>query len=71
MEYVEGISLRAMMRDKRSFPTEKALDLTRQICDALVYMHGQGVVHRDLKPENILVTDCRQDKNHGLRHRAR
>src|SRR5208282_5353963 len=56
MEHVEGESLRAMMRDKRSFPTGKVLDLTRQICEAVVYMHGQGVVHRDLKPENILVT---------------
>lgn len=55
MEYVEGTSLRAMMRDKRPLPTEQGLDIARQICCALVYMHGQRVVHRDLKPENILV----------------
>ena len=57
MEYVEGVSLRAIMRDKQPLETEKALDLARQICEALVYMHSQGVVHRDLKPENILITD--------------
>jgi eukaryotic-like serine/threonine-protein kinase len=57
MEYVEGVSLRALMRDKQPLETEKALDLARQICEALVYMHSQGVVHRDLKPENILITD--------------
>src|ERR1700731_3489755 len=56
MEYVEGVSLRALMRDKQTLETEKALDIACQICEALVYMHSQGVVHRDLKPENILIT---------------
>jgi serine/threonine protein kinase len=56
MEFVEGESLRSIMREAGGMPTEKALDLARQICETLVYMHGEGVVHRDLKPENILVT---------------
>ncbi len=56
MEYIDGVSLRAMMRDRQPLPTEKALDIARQICEALVYMHSHGVVHRDLKPENILIT---------------
>ena len=56
MEYVEGVSLRVQLRDKRPFATDRALDYARQICSALVYMHGQRVVHRDLKPENILIT---------------
>jgi len=56
MEFVDGVSLRSMMRDKRVFETEKALGVARQICAALVYMHTSGVVHRDLKPENILIT---------------
>ena len=55
MEYVEGTSLRALMQHKRPLPREKALDIARQLCEALVYMHENGVVHRDLKPENILV----------------
>jgi eukaryotic-like serine/threonine-protein kinase len=62
MEYIEGVSLRALMRDKHPLDTGKALDIARQICGALVYMHGQRVVHRDLKPENILLTECGQVK---------
>jgi len=56
MEYVDGLSLRAIMRDQRPMPVDKALGFARQICEALIYMHGEGVVHRDLKPENMLVT---------------
>jgi serine/threonine-protein kinase len=55
MEYFEGISLRALMRDKQPFESARALNFARQICDAMIYMHAQRVVHRDLKPENILV----------------
>jgi serine/threonine protein kinase len=56
MEFVDGISLRAIMRDERPMRPERALDFARQVCDAMVYMHSQGVVHRDLKPENALIT---------------
>jgi serine/threonine-protein kinase len=56
MEYVDGISLRAIMRDFRPMEVERALNYARQLCEALVYMHREKVVHRDLKPENVLVT---------------
>src|SRR5262249_16914733 len=62
MEYIDGVSLRALMRDKQPLDTAQAVGLARQICGALAYMHSQGVVHRDLKPENILVTDSGQVK---------
>ena len=55
MEYVEGKSLRAMV-GKDPLPREQALDIARQVADALVYLHAHGVVHRDIKPENVLVT---------------
>jgi len=58
MEYVEGESLRAIMRERRKMDPALALGLTQQLCGALEYMHAQGVIHRDLKPENILVTEA-------------
>ena len=56
MEFVEGKSLRALMGEARVLPTDKALDVARQVAGALAYLHEKGIVHRDIKPENILLT---------------
>ena len=57
MEYAEGRSLRAIMSARKRLPVAEALDIARQVCKALVYMHEHGIVHRDLKPENLLLTE--------------
>src|SRR6185436_12786313 len=54
MEYVDGTNLRQILRD-RKLNAEQALKIVPQLCDALEYAHGEGVVHRDIKPENILL----------------
>ncbi|MDQ2971347.1 MAG: serine/threonine protein kinase, partial [Acidobacteriota bacterium] len=54
MEYVDGTSLREVMRQGK-LPPRQALQLVPQICDALQYAHDEGIVHRDIKPENILL----------------
>jgi serine/threonine protein kinase len=54
MEYVDGVNLRALIRDGQLAP-EQALKIVPQICDALQFAHDEGIVHRDIKPENILV----------------
>ncbi len=55
MEFVEGVDLAQRIRAERVMPDE-AVNIVRQVCDALDYAHGAGVVHRDIKPSNILVS---------------
>lgn len=50
MEYVEGTPLSAILRDQGRLSSGAALDVARQVCDALACLHGEGIVHRDLKP---------------------
>jgi predicted Ser/Thr protein kinase len=54
MEYVDGMNLRALIRDRKLEP-EAALKIVPQICEALQFAHDEGIVHRDIKPENILI----------------
>ncbi|MGZ4963312.1 MAG: protein kinase domain-containing protein, partial [Limisphaerales bacterium] len=54
MEFVDGLNLRQLYRSGQ-FSCAEALVIIPQICDALQYAHGQGIVHRDIKPENILL----------------
>ena len=54
MPYIEGESLRGRLTREKQLPLEDALQIARDVADALGYAHGSGVVHRDIKPENIL-----------------
>jgi serine/threonine-protein kinase len=55
MPYVEGESLRDRLSREKQLPIEDALQITREVADALSYAHGRQTVHRDIKPENILL----------------
>ena len=55
MPFVEGESLRDLLRRVKQLPVDQALRITREVADALMYAHKHDVVHRDIKPENILL----------------
>ena len=63
MEFVEGRSLAEILADPRSASASpaltlaEALDIARQIGDALEAAHEHGVIHRDLKPANVVVRE--------------
>lgn len=54
MEYVDGVTLRDVIDEKRLRPQE-AERLVVEICDGLQFAHEEGIVHRDIKPSNILI----------------
>jgi eukaryotic-like serine/threonine-protein kinase len=56
MEYLEGRTVGAMLRERGPLPVELACELTIQACEALAEAHARGIVHRDVKPENLVVT---------------
>jgi serine/threonine-protein kinase len=56
MEYVEGRTLRELLREQARFTPERTIEVTASILDALEYSHRGGIVHRDIKPGNVMVT---------------
>ncbi|PKL35944.1 MAG: serine/threonine protein kinase [Spirochaetae bacterium HGW-Spirochaetae-1] len=56
MEYVDGISLDALIEKNRYLPNEIALLIFYRIAGALKYAHDKDVIHRDIKPANVLIS---------------
>jgi tetratricopeptide (TPR) repeat protein/TolB-like protein len=63
MELLEGVSLRARLRESTMAPDE-AVDVVRQLCEGLGAAHRKGIVHRDLKPSNIFLVP--EDEGHRV-----
>lgn len=56
LEYVDGGDLLEFILKNNGLDEPTATHITRQICEALAYIHAKGIAHRDLKPENVLLT---------------
>jgi serine/threonine-protein kinase len=69
MPFVEGESLRERRTRERHLPTDDALQIAREVSDALSDAHSRGVIHRDIKPENILLQGRRRSSSPLLRWR--
>jgi len=55
MEYIEGVALKDLIRQKGALPMGVGLRIAKQMCQGLEAAHGIGVVHRDIKPQNMLI----------------
>ena len=55
MEYVEGKSLKELIRARGKLPVSVTLSVGKQLARALEIAHEQGVIHRDIKPHNMVV----------------
>jgi serine/threonine protein kinase len=56
MEYVDGRTLRDLLREDRRLLPERAAEITDGVLRALDYSHRNGIVHRDIKPGNVMLT---------------
>jgi serine/threonine-protein kinase len=55
MEFVDGEDLKSLLRRIGRLPSDKALEIARQLCAGIAAAHERGVLHRDLKPDNVMI----------------
>lgn len=55
MQFIEGQTLDSILEQRNILPPEEALEIVRQVAEALKTAHEQGLIHRDIKPSNIMV----------------
>ena len=56
MEYVEGQTLRDLLRQEEVLEPPQAMRIVAEMCGALDFSHRNGIVHRDVKPGNVMIT---------------
>ncbi|HEY9678007.1 MAG TPA: serine/threonine-protein kinase [Drouetiella sp.] len=63
MDFLEGTSLKNIIKDDVMVPFERADQIYQQVIDGLATAHAMDLVHRDLKPENIMLSKTGNDKD--------
>jgi serine/threonine protein kinase len=61
MEFVDGVSLAALLEQEGSLSVARSLHIAKQIAEGLRAAHKEGIVHRDLKPANIMIVNAGSD----------
>ncbi|HPN84743.1 MAG TPA: protein kinase [Victivallales bacterium] len=61
MEYIEGETMKEVLKKQNIIPVENAVEIIRQIADALDFAwKEQRLIHRDIKPDNIMIVSKNQ-----------
>ncbi|MBQ2639836.1 MAG: Stk1 family PASTA domain-containing Ser/Thr kinase [Bacilli bacterium] len=62
MEFVEGKTLKQLLKRRGSLTLSEAIDIMLQLTDGMAHAHDSYIIHRDLKPQNIMIKDDGQIK---------
>ncbi len=62
MEYVEGKTLKQLLKKRGTLTLSEAIDIMLQLTDGMAHAHDSYIIHRDLKPQNIMIKDDGQIK---------
>ena len=62
MEYVDGKTLKQLLKKRGSLTLSEAIDIMSQLTDGMAHAHDSYIIHRDLKPQNIMIKDDGQIK---------
>ena len=57
MEYIEGKTLKQLIKKRGVLSLSETMDIMLQLLDALASAHDSYIIHRDIKPQNIMIKD--------------
>ncbi len=57
MEYIEGKTLKQLIKKRGVLSLPEAIDIMLQLLDALASAHDSYIIHRDIKPQNIMIKE--------------